>query len=236
MSTQNSRALVLFSGGQDSTVCLAWALSRFDHVETVGFNYGQRHAVELQCRESIRGHIQGGFANWAGRLGPDHMLEAHGLRDVGETAMTHETRIEMTAAGLPSTFVPGRNLMFIVLAAALAYRRAIPHLVGGMCETDYSGYPDCRREALDAQMRAIFLGMEYPLKLHTPLMELNKAETWALGQKLGGDHLTQIVIEDSHTCYRGDRTHRHEWGYGCNDCPACELRANGWAKWQKGLV
>lgn len=236
MSAEQTRALVLFSGGQDSTVCLAWALSRYDHVETVGFDYGQRHAVELESRQHIRGHIRDGFANWADRLGPDHMLDAGGLREVGETAMTHETKIEMTAAGLPNTFVPGRNLMFIVLAAALAYRRAIPHIIGGMCETDYSGYPDCRREALDAQMRAIFLGMEYPLKLKTPLMELDKAATWALGEKLGGEEFTQIVIEDSHTCYRGDRDHKHEWGYGCGNCPACDLRSNGYKKWKMGAV
>ncbi|MEO0465445.1 MAG: 7-cyano-7-deazaguanine synthase QueC [Pseudomonadota bacterium] len=236
MSNDPSRALVMFSGGQDSTVCLAWALSRYDHVETVGFDYGQRHGVEMECRQRIRTHIKDGFANWAGRLGPDHVLEAGGLRDVGETAMTHETEIEMTAAGLPSTFVPGRNLMFIVLAGALAYRRAIPVLVGGMCETDYSGYPDCRRETLDAQMRALFLGMEYPLKLKTPLMERDKAATWALGEKLGGEELTRLIVEDSHTCYLGDREHRHDWGYGCGKCPACELRARGWARWKKGLA
>lgn len=236
MSKENSRALVLFSGGQDSTVCLAWALSRFEHVETVGFDYGQRHSVEMECRQRIREHLKGGFANWTGRLGADHVLQAQSLRDVGETAMTHETEIEMTAAGLPSTFVPGRNLLFIVLASALAYRRAIPYLVGGMCETDYSGYPDCRRETLDAQMRAIFLGMEYPVRLHTPLMELNKAETWALGHKLGGEALTQIIVEDSHTCYRGDREHRHDWGYGCDNCPACELRKKGWYSWKAGKV
>ncbi len=236
MTDQASKALVMFSGGQDSTVCLAWALSRFDHVETVGFDYGQRHRIELDCREKIRAHISGGFANWAGRLGPDHLLDAGGLREVGETAMTHETEIEMTAAGLPSTFVPGRNLIFIVLAGALAYRRAIPNLVGGMCETDYSGYPDCRRETLDAQMRALFLGMEYPLRLQTPLMELDKAATWALGEKLGGKALTDIIVEDTHTCYRGDHDTRHDWGYGCSDCPACHLRARGWERWKKGLA
>lgn len=236
MAKNESKALVLFSGGQDSTVCLAWALSRFDSVETVGFDYGQRHRVELDCREAIRERIAERFPDWAGRLGSDHLLDAGGLREVGATAMTHETAIEMTAAGLPSTFVPGRNLMFIVLAAALAYRRAIPALVGGMCETDYSGYPDCRRETLDAQMRAIFLGMEYPVKLHTPLMELDKAATWALGEKLGGPGFTQLVVEDTHTCYRGDRETRHEWGYGCGTCPACELRARGWQRWKKGLA
>lgn len=236
MTDQASKALVLFSGGQDSTVCLAWALSRFDQVETVGFDYGQRHRIELDCREKIRAHIAGGFSNWAGRLGPDHLLDAGGLREVGETAMTHETEIEMTAAGLPTTFVPGRNLIFLVLAGALAYRRAIPNLIGGMCETDYSGYPDCRRETLDAQMRALFLGMEYPLRLHTPLMELDKAATWALGEKLGGEALTQLVVEDTHTCYRGDHDTRHDWGYGCAACPACDLRSRGWERWKKGLA
>lgn len=231
MPSEASRALVLFSGGQDSTVCLAWALSRYEHVETVGFDYGQRHRIELDQRAIIRESLRAGFVNWAGRLGEDHVLDARAIRDIGETAMTHETEIVMTAAGLPSTFVPARNLLFLVLSGALAYRRAIPELVAGMCETDYSGYPDCRRETLDAQMRALFLGMEYPLRLRTPLMERDKAETWELGQKLGGETLTQIVIEDTHTCYRGDREHRHEWGYGCDNCPACDLRSRGWSKW-----
>lgn len=236
MTDTASKALVLFSGGQDSTVCLAWALSRFDRVETVGFDYGQRHAVELTCRESIREHIRGGFANWAGRLGPDHLVAARGLRDIGTTAMTHETEIEMTAAGLPSTFVPGRNLLFLVLAGALGYRRAIPNLVGGMCETDYSGYPDCRRETLDAQMRALFLGTEYPLRLHTPLMELDKAATWALAERLGGEALVELIVKETHTCYLGARETLHAWGYGCGNCPACELRARGFQRWTKGLA
>ena len=236
MSDTSSKALVLFSGGQDSTVCLAWALSRFDHVETIGFDYGQRHRIELECRDSIRCRLQADFPNWANRLGEDHLVDSRGLRDIGETAMTHDTEIEMTAAGLPSTFVPGRNLVFLVLSSALAYRRAIPHLIGGMCETDYSGYPDCRRETLDAQMRALFLGMEYPLRLHTPLMELDKAATWALADRLGGEPLVEIIIEETHTCYRGDRENRHDWGYGCGTCPACELRARGYARWKKGLA
>ncbi|MEM1106265.1 MAG: 7-cyano-7-deazaguanine synthase QueC [Pseudomonadota bacterium] len=228
---ENSRALVMFSGGQDSTVCLAWALSRYAAVETVGFNYGQRHSVELECRLRIRALLKSQFADWAPRLGPDHLLDANGLRDVGETAMTHETEIEMSAAGLPNTFVPGRNLIFAVLASAVAYRRAIPVLVGGMCETDFSGYPDCRRETLDAQMRAVFLGMEYPITLKTPLMELNKAETWALGESLGGPALTKIIIEESHTCYKGNREDHHPWGFGCAACPACDLRAQGFSRW-----
>jgi len=234
MQSSASSALVLFSGGQDSTVCLAWALSRFDRVETVGFDYGQRHGVELDCRHAVRDHIRGGFANWAGRLGEDHLVDARGLRDLGETAMTHETAIEMTEAGLPSTFVPGRNLLFLVLAGGLAYRRAIPALVGGMCETDFSGYPDCRRETLDAQMRALFLGMDYPLKLHTPLMERDKADTWALGERLGGPAFTELVIEATHTCYLGARDTRHDWGFGCGACPACDLRARGWRQWRSG--
>ena len=236
MDAPKRKALVLFSGGQDSTVCLAWALSRFDVVETVGFDYGQRHRVELDCREAIRDQIIGGFANWAGKLGDDHMLDANVLRDIGETAMTHNTEIAMTDAGLPSTFVPGRNLMFMVLAGALAYRRAINDIVGGMCETDYSGYPDCRRQALDAQVRAMFLGMEWPIKLHTPLMELDKAQTWQLGHKLGGEALTEIIVKETHTCYKGDRQTLHDWGYGCGICPACKLRARGWDRWKKGLV
>ncbi|MEM7766407.1 MAG: 7-cyano-7-deazaguanine synthase QueC [Pseudomonadota bacterium] len=229
------KALVLFSGGQDSTVCLAWALSRYDVVETVGFDYGQRHRVELECRGRIRDHIKGGFANWAGKLGPDHMLDATVLRELGETAMTHTTEITMTEAGLPNTFVPGRNLLFVVLGTALAYRRAINDLVGGMCETDYSGYPDCRREALDAQVRALFLGMEWPLKLHTPLMELDKQQTWEMGQALGGDSLTELIVKETHTCYVGNRETLHEWGYGCGICPACELRKRGWERWKTGV-
>ncbi len=236
MDAPPRKALVLFSGGQDSTVCLAWALSRFDHVETVGFDYGQRHRVELDCRLKLRGHLRDGFAQWAGRLGEDHLLDATVLRDLGETAMTHGAEIIITEAGLPNTFVPGRNLLFVVLAAALAYRRAINDLVGGMCETDYSGYPDCRREALDAQIRALFLGMEWPLKLHTPLMERDKAATWALGETLGGPALTELIIRDTHTCYLGDRETTHDWGLGCGTCPACKLRARGWERWKKGLA
>lgn len=233
---RNRAALVLFSGGQDSATCLVWALERFERVETVGFDYGQRHRVELDVRAAFREKLIEAFPAWSARLGEDHRLDAAVLKQLGATAMTDAIAIETTDAGLPSTFVPGRNLLFFVLAGALAYRRDLRHLVGGMCETDYSGYPDCRREALDAQMRAIFLGMEYPLKLKTPLMELDKAATWALGEKLGGEEFTQIVIEDSHTCYRGDRDHKHEWGYGCGNCPACDLRSNGYKKWKMGAV
>ncbi|MEM0984812.1 MAG: 7-cyano-7-deazaguanine synthase QueC [Pseudomonadota bacterium] len=234
MAAPKRKALVLFSGGQDSTVCVAWALSRFDVVETVGFDYGQRHRVELDCRERVLDHLRGGFANWAGRLGDDHVLDARVLRDLGETAMTHIAEITMTEAGLPNTFVPGRNLLFLVLATALAYRRAINDIVGGMCETDYSGYPDCRREALDAQVRALFLGMEWPLKLHTPLMECDKTATWELGQALGGDAFTEIIVKETHTCYIGTRDKLHSWGHGCGICPACGLRKRGWEGWKKG--
>ena len=228
-------ALVLFSGGQDSTVCLAWALDRFERVETVGFDYGQRHAVELVARLEVRRRMIDAFPDWAGRLGPDHVLDLAGFGAVAQSALTSDRAIEMTERGLPSTFVPGRNLAFFVYAAALADRRGLGRLVGGMCETDYSGYPDCRRETLDALERAINLGMESGFAIDTPLMQLTKAETWAMAQALGGEALVDVIIEDSHTCYLGERGLRHAWGHGCGACPACELRANGWAQW-RGLV
>ncbi len=227
-------ALVLFSGGQDSTTCLAWALGRYAHVETVGFDYAQRHSVELECRPRILENIREAFPDWATRLGTDHMLDARVLTSLGESAMTHDVEIEMTEAGLPSTFVPGRNLLFLTLAGALAYRRGARVLVGGMCETDYSGYPDCRRATLDAQAETLGLGMDHPMTIETPLMALDKAATWGLAHELGGNALIEIVTEDTHTCYLGDRSSRHEWGYGCGDCPACELRARGWKLWQDG--
>jgi 7-cyano-7-deazaguanine synthase len=224
-------ALVLFSGGQDSTVCLAWALDRHERVETVGFDYGQRHAVELQARAAVRARIAERFPEWAPRLGPDHMLEMRGFGAVADSALTAERAIEITARGLPSTFVPGRNLAFFVYAAALADRRGLGKLVGGMCETDFSGYPDCRRETLDAMAQALNLGMAQDFAIETPLMRLTKAETWALAKGLGGEALVEVVLEDSHTCYLGVRDARHAWGYGCGACPACELRARGWAGW-----
>lgn len=221
-------ALVLFSGGQDSATCLAWALDRFAHVETLGFDYGQRHRVELECRDTFRRRLAERFPRLAAKLGPDHTLPLEALSQVSDTAMTAEIAIRMREDGLPNTFVPGRNLLFVTFAAALAYRRGLRHLVGGMCETDYSGYPDCRDDTLKALQVAINLGMERRFVLHTPLMWRDKPATWRLARDLGGQELVELILEDSHTCYLGDRTHRHPWGYGCGTCPACELRARGW--------
>lgn len=226
-----SSALVLFSGGQDSTICLAYALSRFERVETVGFDYGQRHAVELACRPKVLDAIRSAFPDWAGKLGEDHLCDMSVLGEISETAMTRDTEIEIADSGLPNTFVPGRNLLFLTLAGAIAWRRGISTLVGGMCETDYSGYPDCRRGTLDAQELTLSRGMDRPYQIDTPLMWLDKAETWELAEELGGQALVDLVIEESHTCYLGDREHRHAWGYGCGSCPACELRAKGYEKW-----
>ena len=227
-------ALVLFSGGQDSATCLAWALSQFDRVETIGFDYGQRHRVELDCRGTFRTALKDQFPEWGARLGDDHLLDAGVLRQLGSSAMTDNIAIEMTDAGLPNTFVPGRNLLFFTLAGALAYRRGLRVLVGGMCETDYSGYPDCRDDTLKAQQVALSLGLERRLTIETPLMWLNKAETFALAKNLGGDPLFELIIEDTHSCYVGDRAARHEWGYGCGTCPACDLRSAGWREFQGG--
>lgn len=227
-----STALVLFSGGQDSAVCLAYALNTCDRVETVGFDYGQRHGIELQCRDRVRSEIVGRFPDWATRLGPDHVLDIGSFGAIGETALTSDAEIEMLASGLPSTFVPGRNLVFFVYAAALGYRRDLRVLMGGMCETDYSGYPDCRDATLRALEQAIHLGTEIPFTLQTPLMWLTKAETWALAHELGGNPLVDLIIEETHTCYKGERGQRHPWGYGCGTCPACELRAKGFTAWR----
>jgi 7-cyano-7-deazaguanine synthase len=224
-------ALVLFSGGQDSSVCLAWALERYTRVETVGFDYGQRHAVELSQRRLVREAIAQRFPAWAVRLGEDHTLDIRGFGAIGETAMTAEKAIEITERGLPSTFVPGRNLVFLTYAAALADRLGLKALVGGMCETDYSGYPDCRRRTMDAMEQALELGMERQFPIKTPLMRLSKADTWALAKALGGEDLVEIIRALSHTCYLGRREPMHEWGAGCGACPACELRANGWHDW-----
>ena len=224
-------ALVLFSGGQDSTVCLAWALDRYDRVETVGFDYGQRHAVELEARQTVRAKLVKGFPKWGAKLGEDHMLDISSFGQVAASALTADRAIEMTEKGLPSTFVPGRNLAFFIYAAALADRRDLKHLVGGMCETDFSGYPDCRRETLDAMAKALNLGMAQDFVIDTPLMKLTKAETWALARGLGGAGLVEIVRTDSHTCYLGERGELHAWGHGCGTCPACELRAKGWDEW-----
>lgn len=222
-------ALVLFSGGQDSATCLAWALDRFPRVETLGFDYGQRHRVELECRATFREALP---AAWQARLGPDHTLALDALGAVSDTALTRETEIAMQADGLPNTFVPGRNLVFLTFAAALAYRRGLRHIVGGMCETDFSGYPDCRDDTIKAMQVALNLGMQRRFVLHTPLMWLSKAETWALAETLGGQQLVEDIVERTHTCYRGERGARHPWGHGCAACPACELRARGWAEYQ----
>lgn len=224
-------ALVLFSGGQDSAVCLAWALARYDRVETVGFDYGQRHIVEMEARQRVRAGLIARFPAWAARLGEDHVLDLRGFGAVAESALTADREIEMTARGLPSTFVPGRNLVFLVYAAALADRRGLGALIGGMCETDYSGYPDCRRDTIDAMEQALNLGMEQTFRVETPLMRLTKAETWRLGAALGGESLVELIVEESHTCYRGERGELHAWGHGCGHCPACELRAAGWEAW-----
>ena len=224
-------ALVLFSGGQDSTVCLAWALERYAHVETIGFDYGQRHAVELECRPRVRAALQAQFPHWARKLGDDHLLDLALLGQISDTALTDARAIEMNAQGLPNTFVPGRNLMFFNFAAALAYRRALSVLVGGMCETDFSGYPDCRDNTLRALQVAISLGLDAPMTIDTPLMWLDKAQTWALTEQLGGAPLVELVIEHTHTCYLGERTQRHAWGYGCGACPACALRRKGYEGW-----
>lgn len=228
---ENTQALVLFSGGQDSTVCLAWALQRFPHVETIGFDYRQRHSVELECRANIRSELSTKFPDWAQRLGPDHMLDTGLIADLGETALTADAKIEFTTTGLPNTFVPGRNLLFFTLAAALAYRRSITHLVGGMCETDFSGYPDCRNDTLKTLEKALRLGLDKELIIETPLMWRDKADTFALAHELGGTALHEIILEHSHTCYLGDRSQRHEWGYGCGTCPACDLRKSGYTKY-----
>jgi 7-cyano-7-deazaguanine synthase len=225
-------ALVLFSGGQDSSVCLAWALERFERVETVGFDYGQRHRAELDARGRVRARMSDLREAWAQRLGEDHVIALDALAQLSETALTREVAIEIGANGLPTTFVPGRNLVFFVFAGALAYRRAIKHLVAGMCETDYSGYPDCRDDTVKAVQLALNLGMERRFVIHTPLMWIDKAETFALAHEIGGDPFVDILVEDTHTCYLGDRSHRHDWGYGCGQCPACRLRADGFAKWK----
>jgi len=225
-------ALVVFSGGQDSTVCLAWALSRYQRVETVGFDYGQRHRVELDCRLKVREAIARDFPQWASRLGEDHRLDLGLLGQISDTAMTSERKIEMQTNGLPNTFVPGRNLLFLTFAASLAYRRGLSVLVGGMCETDYSGYPDCRDNTLKALQVALSLGMDTPMTVETPLMWLTKAQTWALGDELGGPAFRELVIEHTHTCYLGDRSQRHDWGHGCGHCPACQLRSEGFRLWK----
>ena len=223
-------ALVLFSGGQDSTTCLALALSRYERVETIAFDYGQRHAVELQARLRVLAEIRSQFPQWAPRLGEDHLLDLAVLGQVSETSLTRDTAFAMEQTGLPNTFVPGRNLLFLTLAAALAYRRGLEVIVTGVCETDYSGYPDCRDDSMKAMQLALSLGMDKRFLIETPLMWIDKAETWQLAHQLGGQKLVDLIVEQTHTCYLGDRSHRQDWGYGCGDCPACDLRAKGFAR------
>lgn len=229
---QNSEgALVLFSGGQDSTTCLAWALERFGHVETVSFDYGQRHLVELNCRKKVSAEVRRIRPDWAGRCGEDHTIGLQSLGEISDTALTRMVSLEMESSGLPNTFVPGRNIIFLTFAAALAYRRGLRHIVGGMCETDYSGYPDCRDDAIKALQVALNLGMDGRFVLHTPLMWIDKAATWDLAFALGGDALVNVILNETHTCYLGERGTRHPWGYGCGQCPACQLRAAGYEKY-----
>jgi 7-cyano-7-deazaguanine synthase len=231
---QSETALVLFSGGQDSATCLAWALKRFSRVEMLGFDYGQRHVVELECRARLIEGFKSLRPEWVAKLGENHSLAIPTLAEISDTALTREVAIAMGEDGLPNTFVPGRNLIFLTFAAALAYRRGIRHIIGGMCETDYSGYPDCRDQTIRALQVALNLGMNTKFELHTPLMWLNKAATWKLAKQLGGAGLVDLIREYSHTCYLGERGARHDWGYGCGTCPACSLRANGWREYAAG--
>jgi 7-cyano-7-deazaguanine synthase len=222
-------ALVLFSGGQDSMTCLAWALDRFAHVETIGFDYRQRHRVELDCRPALLAAIRSDFPRWSARLGEDHLLDLGVLGRVSETSLTRDVAMAMGADGLPNSFVPGRNLIFLAFAAALAYRRGARHLVAGVCETDYSGYPDCRDATMKAMRATLNLGMDADFELHTPLMFVDKAGTWAMAEALGGAALVELIRTGTHSCYLGDHATLHQWGYGCGACPACELRAQGHA-------
>jgi 7-cyano-7-deazaguanine synthase len=232
VTLRTDKALVLFSGGQDSTVCLAWALERFARVETIGFDYGQRHAVELAVRGRLRAHMGQLRADWKTRLGDDHVVKLDALAEISDTALTRETAIEIADSGLPTTFVPGRNLVFFCFAGGLAYRRGARHLVAGMCETDYSGYPDCRDDTIKAMQVALTLGLDKRVTIHTPLMWVDKAGTFAMAEQIGGKAFLDLVIEDSHSCYLGDRTKRHDWGYGCGECPACQLRAKGFSEFK----
>lgn len=234
MTSPASSALVLFSGGQDSATCLAWALARYQHVETLGFDYGQRHAIELTIRKPLLASMRALRPEWDARLGDDHLLDLSVLGAVSDTALTSDTAIAMQANGLPNTFVPGRNLLFLTLAAALAYRRGLNVLVGGMCETDYSGYPDCRNDALQALQSALRLGMATDMEIATPLMWLDKAATWQLAEDLGGQPLVELIRTDTHTCYLGERGTMQDWGHGCGHCPACALRAKGYREYAGG--
>jgi len=231
-ATAADAALVLFSGGQDSASCLAWALDRYARVETIGFAYGQRHSVEMSARLKVREAMVDAFPAWAARLGEDRVVDISGYGELAESALTREAEIGFREDGLPTTFVPARNLVFLTVASALAMRRGINVLVGGMCQTDFSGYPDCRQDTLDAQAQALTLGLGRPMRIETPLMDLTKADTWALAHQLGGQALVDLIVEHSHTCYLGERSRRHDWGYGCGTCPACELREKGWRDWR----
>ena len=234
----HSTALVLFSGGQDSTTCLALALSKYQRVETIAFDYRQRHRVELDARLQVLAELRQQFPQWADKLGDDHLLDLAVLGEVSDTSLTRDTAFKMEQSGLPNTFVPGRNLLFLTLAAAVAYRRDLQVLVTGVCETDFSGYPDCRDDTMKAMQLALSLGMDKRFLIDTPLMWIDKAATWAMAHDLGeqsglpggGDALVQLIIEHTHTCYLGDRAQRHLWGYGCGTCPACELRARGFER------
>jgi 7-cyano-7-deazaguanine synthase len=221
-------ALVLFSGGQDSTTCLAWALERYERVETIGFDYGQRHRIELDCRQDVLAALREKFSHWGARLGEDRVIAIQALADIAETSLTREAEFRLQADGLPNSFVPGRNLIFLSFAAAVAYRRNLRHIVTGVCETDYSGYPDCRDDTIKAMQLALNLGLERRFVLETPLMWIDKRQIWELADKLGGSELVHLIRESTHSCYAGDRAHVHEWGRGCGACPACELRAAGW--------
>ena len=231
MAADPRKALVLFSGGQDSTACLAYALDRYAYVETIGFDYGQRHSVELESRLHVRSQLHAKFPRWARKLGDDHLLDLSLLGQISDTALTSQREIEMNAGGLPNTYVPGRNLLFFTFAGTVADRRGLTVLIGGMCETDFSGYPDCRDNTLKALQVAISLGMDTAMTIDTPLMWLDKAETWAMTEQLGGEPLIELVVEHTHSCYLGDREHRHAWGYGCGLCPSCDLRRKGYETW-----
>ncbi|MFZ4787430.1 MAG: 7-cyano-7-deazaguanine synthase QueC [Beijerinckiaceae bacterium] len=231
-ASENQSALVLFSGGQDSSTCLAWALERFERVETVGFDYGQRHTIELTVRGQLRDAMRSIKQHWQNRLGDDHMINLSALGEISQTSLTRDMEMAMGSEGLPNSFVPGRNLIFLTFAAAIAYRRGIRHLVTGVCETDYSGYPDCRDDTIKAMQVALGLGMERRFVLHTPLMWIDKAQTWSLTEELGGSALIEVIRDISHSCYLGERK-AHDWGHGCGHCPACELRADGFMRWRK---
>jgi 7-cyano-7-deazaguanine synthase len=225
---KQDKALVLFSGGQDSTTCLAWALEKYSKVETVGFDYGQRHAIELECRKTVLTEISRKFPDWADRLGDDHLIDLKTLGQISETALTRDTEMVFSNNGLPNTFVPGRNIIFLTMAAALTYRRGISTLVAGVCETDYSGYPDCRDDAIKSLQVTLNIGMGTNILIETPLMWLNKAQTWEMANTIGGINFIELVRNETHTCYKGQRTKFHSWGFGCGDCPACNIRARGY--------